>query len=257
MLKFIIYSRKSRNAQDGHLQHTHKTSEWEIKNYLDNLTKNNVPYEIVDHVVEDITGFGYYTKRPLFSKVVERCREDKSLTLLASKYDRIARDAWTGSELLKTINMVVATMPDAEDFTSQVLFGVAEKECALTSQRFKATAAAKRQRCLESGEEFIWGGSSPKWRETYFKNKALGLHKKNRVNTARQELSKQKATEVEKIIRLTRANNLEKGLTLCELADILNQEGIKTTKGLDWTESALSGFIKRKGIEYKRKNRNL
>lgn len=96
-----------------------------------------------------------------------------------------------------------------------------------------------------------------KWHKTFKENHEKGLHKDSRVNTARQELSKQKATEVEKIIRLTRANNLEKGLTLCELADILNQEGIKTTKGLDWTESALSGFIKRKGIEYKRKNRNL
>lgn len=95
-----------------------------------------------------------------------------------------------------------------------------------------------------------------KWHKTFKENHEKGLHKTSRVNTARQELSKQKATEVEKIIRLTRANNLEKGLTLCELADILNQEGIKTTKGLDWTESALSGFIKRQGIEYKRKNRN-
>lgn len=257
MKRFIIYSRKSRNAQDGHAQHTHKTAEWEIKTYLESLDQQGVKYEVVDHVVEDITGFGYYTKRPLFTKIVERCREDRSLTLLASKFDRVARDSWTGSELLKTINMQIATMPDAEDFTSQIMFGVAEKECDLTSKRFRATYKAKKSRCEEQGLPCHWGGNSPKWRESYMKNKDLGLHKKNKNVFDKQLIASNKKSDIEKIIRLTNTNSLEKGLTLDGLATILNSEDILTTTGKGWTKASLSSFMKRNSIEYKRKHKYL
>lgn len=162
MKRFIIYSRRSKVDKRGN-QHTHDTAEWEVKNYLETLERDNIPYEIVEHVKEDISGYGYYTKRPLFTDIVKRCKADRGLTLLASKCDRVARDSWTGSELLKTINMVIATNPDADDLQLQIMFAVSEKEVKNTSDRFKAMYKAKKARCEREGVKFEWGASADKY----------------------------------------------------------------------------------------------
>lgn len=236
MYRFIIYSRKSRKAQDGHEQFTHQTSEWEINNYLQSLDKRGEEYEIVDTVEEDFSGYGYYTKRPLFRKIVERCKKDRTLTLLAAKPDRIARDAWTGSELLKTINMVVATMPDAQDFELQLMFSVAEKEVKNTSDRFKHAAAAKKANCIKTGEKFIWGANSPK----YGRNSAKG-----NPNTRKQEEAKIRVERLRK--PLTTIVTLLKSPTYREIADKLTQlnEPLPSGKSGEWKAAQVQRVMDR------------
>lgn len=163
MKNFIIYSRKSRNAQDGHRQLTHETGEWEINQYLKSLDRQGIEYRIYEKYEEDYSAYGYYNNRPIFSHVVKMCKRNPSLTLLAAKADRVARDVWSGAELIKTINMVIATDPNADDSTLQMMFTWAEKECKSISDRFKAAAAAKRARCEAEGKPFYWGASSPNY----------------------------------------------------------------------------------------------
>lgn len=248
MFKFIVYSRKSRTAQDGHTQHTHLTAEWEINNYLQSLKMQNIPYEIVETHHEDFSGGGYYTRRPIFSDIVRRCKEDRSLTLLASKADRIARDAWTGAELIKTINMVIAANPDADDTMKQILFTLSEHEYTATSKRFKAMYQAKAKRAEEAGEDLVWGGSSPKWKESFEKNKH------NHKPKAHHEKANQ---EIQPTVQLVKdmLDFSNQTLTMREVANKLNERNITTPRGAQWTQAAVSRLVKRHCIEYKNKPR--
>lgn len=247
MKRFIIYSRRSKVTKGSR---THMTGEWEVKQYLQMLDAQGVAYEIVDHVEEDFSGYGYYTKRPLFSKIVARCKEDKSLTLLASKPDRIARDSWSGAELLKTINMVVANYHDAEDMTLQIMFSIAEKEVKSTSDRYKAAYQAKKEECLRENKPLIWGGNSAKWRTTFDKNASEGNHKNSKSIEKSRQAAQPMVERVKEIITL-----FNDKLTLAELADKLNSVNITTPTGKQWSRAGMSGFVRRYDIKYNNKHK--
>lgn len=234
MYKFIIYSRKSRNAQDGHTQHTHATAEWEINNYLQSLDAQNITYEIVESYAEDFSGGGYYTRRPIFSKIVDMCKKDRSLTLLASKADRIARDSWTGSELLKTINLVIASNPTADITMKQIMFVMAENEYNSTSARFKAMYQAKKKRCEEAGENLIWGGNSPKYQE---KLKAGKINHVSRKTSSKAKHSwEEKRPQIEGVINMMKANKIK--LTFQNIADNLQVSNVPNASGgLSWSST--------------------
>lgn len=151
MKKFIIYGRKSkdRRDKDGNIatnQHTFSTQGYKINNYLKSVGEEGVDYVILGKFEEDITGAGYYTKRPIFNSLVSQCKEDKALTLLVSDADRLARNVRSGSELMETIDFIIATIPDADDSMKHMHFLFAEMEWKKTSDRYKATLAAKKSR---------------------------------------------------------------------------------------------------------------
>jgi len=151
MKKFILYERKSkdRTDKDGNVvanQHTFATQEWMVSNYLTSLGEEGVDWIIVERFAETMSGAGHYSKRPLFSQAVSMCKEDQSLTLLCSKAERLARDVWSGAELMKTINFTLANAPDADDLQKHIEFVIAEREWKNTSQRFKDMLAAKKSR---------------------------------------------------------------------------------------------------------------
>lgn len=245
MYRFIIYSRKSRNAQDGHVQHTHRTNDWQVKVYLEKLEEEGIEYEIVGSYEENISGGGYYTKRPIFRKIIEQCKADKSLTLLVAKADRLARNVRSGTELMETINFVLANAPDADDMQKQLEFVIAEREWKNTSDRYRATNRAKKARCEAQGIKCIWGGNSEKWKKTYTANQAAGLHKKSHTTFTRSENTLPLVDKLQSIAALF--NNL---ITSNELSDKLNAAGVLTTTGKQWTGSSVRKFAKRYGIVY-------
>lgn len=247
--RFIIYSRRSKVRKDGR-QHTHETAEWQVNQYLKSLDAKGIKYEIVDHIAEDISGYGYYTKRPLFTEIVRRCKEDRSLTLLASKADRICRDVWTGAELLKTINLTVATDPNAEDMMLQMLFTVAEKEVRMQSDRRKAVYQSKKDYCIKTGEKLNWGAASP----IYQANRAAGLHKTPKIRDTShiKEIKLPVVNEIKKIISISKNS-----CTQNEIAVHLNASGFTTTTGKPHTKVTVSKLCKEFGIERKRLNKHI
>lgn len=243
MFKFIIYSRKSRDAQDSRNQYTFATSEWHINNYLKQLDAQGIPYEVVGSYEETISGGGYYTNRPIFRSIVERCRNDRSLTLLVAKADRAARNLRSGTELMETINLVLANAPDADDMQKQLEFMIAEREYKTISQRFSDTYKAKKARCEKEGVKCVWGGNSEKWKITYNKNKSLGLHNDSSL------LKKNPNTEAlaSKIENIAKRENYR--LTSKELADNLNSYGITTATGKSWSDRTLRIFAQRNVVK--------
>ncbi len=250
MKRFIIYSRKSRTAQDGHTQHTHATSEWHTNNYLRSLDAQGIPYEIVDSYEENISGGGYYTNRPIFNSIVQRCLKDKTLHLLTAKADRMTRNMRTGSELIETINFTLANAPDADDMQKQLEFMIAEREYKNISQRFKDMYQAKAKRCEKSGEELTWGGNSTKWKETYANNKALGLHKVRSSSVKAQEKSQPIVIEIKTMIQYSKD-----AMKLDEIANCLNEKNMLTSRGKLWTKAGVSRLIAKNNIDYRQKNK--
>lgn len=239
MLKFITYSRKSKNAQDGHTQHTHATAEWHINNYLKQLDAQGIAYEVIASYEENISGGGYYTKRPIFSSIVDMCKKDKSLTLLVSKADRMARNVRTGAELMETINFVLANAPDADDLQKQLEFMIAEREWKSTSDRFKDMYQAKKARCEKTGETLIWGANSPKYNKTNHVSKSS-----HRERVVKLEEVKEPFT---KVITLMKEKKLsDNKMTLAKIANNLNMLNVKCPTGNKWnsnnTNRAMSHF---------------
>lgn len=251
MYKFIIYSRKSRDAQDGHVQHTHQTNEWHVRNYLKQLDAQDIAYEIVGSYQENVSGGGYYTKRPVFRSIVERCKADRSLTLLVAKADRLARNVRTGAELMETINFVLANAPDADDMQKQLEFMIAEREYKNTSDRFKDMHRAKVEKCKREGVKCVWGGNSEKWRETFYTNKEAGKH-----NESSKFITAPNTRGLIKQMQLV-ANTQSGDITSTEFADKLNTLGVTTTTGKQWTPASVRSFARRNAIVYNKSKQKL
>ena len=248
MKRFVIYSRKSKESQSGNVQHTHATSEWHINNYLKTLDDQGVPYEIVSSHEENFSGGGYYTKRPIFNSLVERCKADKSLILVCSKADRMTRNMRTGAELMETINFILANAPEADDLQKQLEFLIAEREYKNISQRFKDMYQAKKKRCEDKGEELVWGGNSKKWKSSYQANKA------NHVKPAFIQKSRDDAQpivkEITNIIKYSRGN-----VTQTDIASHLNSAGLTTARGGEFNKGSVSRLIKKFNISYSNKTK--
>lgn len=239
MYKFIILSRRSKLDKEGN-SHTHKTNEWHIKNYLSSLDRQDIPYEIVASYQEDRSGAGYYIdKRPVLREIVKQCKEDKSLTLLVAKADRLTRNARTGTELIESINFILCNSPTADTLQKQLEFVIAEKEAQVIAQRFKDMYQAKRSRSIKNGEKLIWGGNSPKWKESFQENRSLGLHK---LNPAHYTPTPEKSNVVENIKKIISISGKKK---VEDLIDIVNEQGIVTSTGKEFTKQNLSNFLRR------------
>ena len=248
MLKFIIYGRKSRDNQNGNVQHTFATSEYLVNNYLKSLDAQGIEYEVVDYYEENFSGGGYYTKRPIFNSIVERCKADKSLTLVCAKADRMTRNMRTGAELMETINFVLANAPDDDDLQKQLEFMIAEREYKNISQRFKDMYQAKKKRCEDKGEVLVWGGNSEKWKASFQANKS------NHIKPAFIQKSRDNFSPVVK--EVTRIIKYSGGkVTQTNIADHLNSAGLRTPRGVKFTRSSVSRLIKKFDIKYLNKTK--
>jgi len=164
MKRFVVYGRKSRDAQNSdQIQHTFATQDWIMEHYLSSIGTEGVDYEVVATFAETLSGGGYYTKRPLFTRAVNMCKKDKSLILLCAKAERLARNVRSGTELMETINFVLANAPDADDLQKQLEFMIAEREWKNTSQRWKDMYQAKKFRCKRDGVRMQWGANADKY----------------------------------------------------------------------------------------------
>lgn len=161
MMRFVLYGRKSKDSQNkDQVQHTFATQDWIIERYLESVGAEGVDYTIVERFAETKSGGGYYDKRPLFKRAVDMCKEDKGLTLLVAKAERLARNLRSGAELMETISFVLANAPDADDLQKQLEFMIAEREWKNTSQRWKDMYKAKKALCDKNDIPFQWGASA-------------------------------------------------------------------------------------------------
>jgi len=91
------------------------------------------------------------SNRPILEAALSQCRATGA-TLLVSKLDRLSRDTHFITQLQKDgFSFIVADMPSADTFMTQIYAAVAQQERKMISDRTKAALAAAKARGVKLG----------------------------------------------------------------------------------------------------------
>lgn len=215
--KFIAYYRVStqKQGQSG------LGLEAQQKAVLDYL--NGGQWDLVQEFTEVETGKGAdaLDKRPQLKAAIEAAKKQKA-TLIIAKLDRLARNVHFVTGLLETgVDFVAADMPQANKVMIQMHAVMSEWERDQISARTKAALAAAKARGVVLG--------------------AAGAQNLKPCLEERQQASNEFAGRLRGVIDGMKA----RGLTQRAMVAELNQLGIKTARGGEWSLIQLQRVMNR------------
>ena len=164
---------------------------------------------------------GKRNDRPELQKALKRCRLTGA-TLVVAKLDRLSRNA----AFLLTLrdsgaDFVAVDLPEANTMTVGIMAVVAQYEREMISQRTRAALGAAKARGKKLGG--------------YRANAApIASYQSRGVEAARMKADRAAEERLPEINKL-----LADGLSLNEVARRLSQEGIRTSRGGNWTATAV------------------
>ena len=161
---------------------------------------------VLKELVEVESGGKELCDRPVLQEAMDLCRSTSS-TLLVAKHSRLSRDASFVLILMKdsSIQFKVAAMPSATNLQLGIYALLNEEERKSCSTRTRAALAAAKARGVKLG--------NPKNLENW--------------NRTRKQAARKFADQYLNLIWSLR----NKGRTLREICDVLNDAGITTAKG--------------------------
>jgi DNA invertase Pin-like site-specific DNA recombinase len=140
--------------------------------------------------------------------------------LLVAKLDRLSRDVEFIAGTMKRATIRVATMPTADPFQMHLFAALAEKEREFISARTKAALKAAKARGVKLG----------------------GLRDKTmKRNIAVKEKARREAEKAIRVIGPLR----QAGQTLTAIADTMNDMGIPTSRGGNWSATQVMRVLER------------
>lgn len=209
--KFVSYLRVSTQRQ-GKSGLGLEAQREAVANYL-----NGGRWSLVEEVVE--VESGKRNDRPELQRALSLCRVHRAKLLIA-KIDRLARNVHFISGLMEAgVEFEAVDLPQANKLTVHVLAAIAEHEAAAISARTKAALAAAKARGKRLGG-YRWNIGSVA---------SKGNSESARV---RAELSRNRAADV---LTMIRAIDPNAELTLRQIAAALNERGITTARGGQWS----------------------
>ncbi|MEO6825092.1 MAG: recombinase family protein [Nitrosospira sp.] len=215
--KFVAYYRVSTQKQ-GQSGLGLEAQQAAVASYL-----NGGAWQLIDEFVEVETGKGANAldKRPKLRAALEICRK-QGATLIIAKLDRLARNVHFVSGLLETgCDFVAADMPQANKVMIQMHAVMSEWERDQISVRTKAALTAAKARGVK-----------------------LGTAGKNNL---KQNIEERKfaadrfAATLSGLIQSFKVSGLSQRAIVAQL----NQIGIRTAKGGDWSLIQLQRMIER------------
>lgn len=215
--KFVAYYRVSTQKQ-GQSGLGLEAQQASVASYL-----NGGAWQLVGEFVEIETGKGANAldKRPKLRAALDACRK-QGATLIIAKLDRLARNVHFVSGLLETdCDFVAADMPQANKVMIQMHAVMSEWERDQISARTIAALAAAKARGVKLG---IAGKGNLKQNIE---------DRKNAANTF--------AAKLAGVIQGFKANGLSQRAVVAQL----NQIGIRTAKGGEWSLIQLQRVMKR------------
>ena len=161
---------------------------------------------VIQEFVEVESGGKELHDRPVLQEAMNLCRKTNSI-LLVSRLSRLSRDAAFVLTLMKdtSIQFKVAAMPDADNFQLGIYALLNQQEREGISRRTKAALAAAKARGVKLG--------NPKNLENW--------------NRTRKQAARKFADQHSNLIWSLR----NKGRTLREICEVLNDAGFTTAKG--------------------------
>ncbi len=166
--------------------------------------------------------------RPKLREAINHARLTGAI-LVVAKLDRLARNvAFTSALMESGVDFVCCDCPAATPLTIHILAAVAEDEAKRISQRTKAALAQAKANGVK-----------------------LGMHNPVIREKTRGRTGWKKGTERARELRAERVNELygailpiirmlrERAASFQEIADALNKEGYKTTRGKPWSRAVV------------------
>jgi len=213
--KFIAYYRVSTQKQ-GQSGLGLEAQQLAVVNFL-----NGGEWELLSDFVEVETGKGAdaLDRRPKLRAAIDACKKQKA-TLIIAKLDRLARNVHFVSGLLESgINFVCADMPQANKVMLQMYSVMAEWERDQISSRTKAALQAAKARGVVLG--------------------AAGAANLKPNIEQRQQAASDFADKLKGVIK----GMIARGLSQRAMCDELNQLGIKTARGGEWSQIQLQRVL--------------
>lgn len=179
---------------------------------------------VLKELVEVESGGKELRDRPVLQKAMDLCRSTNSI-LLVAKLSRLSRDAAFVLTLMKdtSIQFKVAAMPAADNFQLGIYALLNQQEREQISTRTRNALAVAKARGVKLG--------NPKNLEVY--------------NRTRKRHARQFADQHSNLIWSLR----NKGRTLREICEVLNDAGITTAKGSVFHPVQVSRILKRSPME--------
>lgn len=235
-MKFIKYFRVSTQKQ-GKSGNGLDAQQRDINLYLDVYAEQ--AYDVIGEF-QDIQS-GKDDNRPELTKAIALAKKTGA-TLLVSKLDRLSRKVSFIATVMddKKLNLVVASMPNADKFQLHIYAALAEQERDFISLRTKAGLKSVKERnkkLIAEGVSLDAVGEDGKTliRKIGGNNtQALAKATQIRINDADAF-----AKKLESVIKP------HIGKPLRQIADILNEAGVTTIRGSQFDAKAVSRIIKR------------
>ena len=162
---------------------------------------------------------GKRSDRPELLKALALCRQKKAVLIIA-KLDRLSRNVAFIANLMESrVEFVACDMPEANKLTLHIMAAMAQHEREATSKRTKEALAAAKARGQTLGSPCP--GSA-------------------QATAARAGQARQFREGVTPIARQLR----ERGLTLRQIADELNQRHLKTCNDRAWYAATVNRLLK-------------
>jgi DNA invertase Pin-like site-specific DNA recombinase len=165
--------------------------------------------------------------RPELQAALAQCRVHGA-TLIIAKLDRLARNvAFTSNLMESSVEFVACDYPEANRLTIHIMAAMAEHEAEMISTRTKlALAAAKRKGTVLGGD----------------RGNCQAIYRKGNKASAkvRSEQAQRFAADLVPVIAELRSQG---AVSLRDIAAGLNQRGITTTRGGEWSAVQVSRVL--------------
>jgi DNA invertase Pin-like site-specific DNA recombinase len=226
--KFVSYLRVS-TQQQGKSGLGLEAQREAVAGYL-----NGGRWKLVEEVVE--VESGKRSDRPELARALSLCRAHRA-TLLVAKLDRLARNVAFISALMEAgVAFQAVDLPNANNLTVHIMAAMAEYEAKAISERTKVALAAAKARGTKLGVH-SWKGTGKRWEVQTVASKG---------NAESAEVRALKADKFASDIKnfIWQANT-EGALSLRQIAAVLNERGLTTPRGGQWSAVQVKRVIER------------
>lgn len=198
-------------------------------------------WEVIAEFVDTASGKIAPTDRSECSKAIQTAKEAGAV-LVVAKLDRISRDVEHIAALIKRVPFKVATMPDADAFQLHIYAALAQQEREFIAQRTKDSLASLKKRA-EGGDEEA---------KEKIARRDAGRSASHSIGTNAATKARQEKADVfaETIKHYIKAASFDGVKTLAGMATYLNNHGVKTSRGSDFTAMTVSRLIDRLGLKF-------
>jgi DNA invertase Pin-like site-specific DNA recombinase len=209
--KFVSYLRVSTQRQ-GRSGLGLEAQRETVSSYL-----NGGNWTLIAELVEIESG--KRNDRPKLAEALRLCRIHGA-TLIIAKLDRLARNVNFISNLMEAgVEFIACDLPQANRLTVHIMAAMAEHEAAMISARTKAALAAAKARGTELG--------GMRWNSSDIASKGSVASVQVRQATAAKRASD--------LLPMIEAIRTEGAASLRQIAGVLNERGIPTARGGEWS----------------------